>query len=482
MIRLERAATSLPPHGWQLLPLRFHRLDADCVVLTNLVGEHVFVTPDELCAVADGTCADQELLARLRAAHLIQVPGETLPAELLAIKLRTRMRRLPDSTGLHIFVVTLRCEHTCRYCQVSRQSAAKSEFDMTEETARRALELAFRSPSPQLKIEFQGGEPLLNFPLVRWITAEAKRMNSDHGKDLAFVIATNLALLDEEVLDFCAEDDVYLSTSLDGPQDLHNGNRRRPGQDSWQQAVAGIRRVQSRLGTDRISALMTTTEASLDRAAEIIDTYAGLGLRGVFLRPISPYGFALRGRGGANYDVTRWLQFYTAGLDRILELNRQGVPMVEMHASIIAKKMLTNNDPGYVDLTSPAGIGIGALVYNYDGDVYASDEGRMLAEMGDRTFRLGNVHDSSYADIMLSDGLLRPLMESIALSAPMCATCAFEPYCGADPVFHHATAGDFTGHKALSAFCQRNTGLFTLLLRRMRDDPYVGDLMRRWAQ
>ena len=481
VIRQERAATSLPPHGWQLLPLRFHRLDTDCVVLTNLVGEHVFVTPDELCAVADGTCADQEVLARLRAAHLIQVPGETLPAELLAIKLRTRMRRLPDSTGLHIFVVTLRCEHTCRYCQVSRQSAAKSEFDMTEETARRALELAFRSPSPQLKIEFQGGEPLLNFPLVRWITAEAKRMNKEHGKDLAFVIATNLALLDEEILDFCAEDDVYLSTSLDGPQDLHNGNRRRPGQDSWQQAVAGIRRVQDRLGADRVSALMTTTEASLDRAAEIIDTYAGLGLRGVFLRPISPYGFALRGRGGANYDVARWLQFYTAGLDRIIELNRQGLPMVEMHASIIAKKMLTNTDPGYVDLTSPAGIGIGALVYNYDGDVYASDEGRMLAEMGDRTFRLGNVHDSSYADIMLSDGLLRPLMESIALSAPMCATCAFEPYCGADPVFHHATAGDFTGHKALSAFCQRNTGLFTLLLRRMRDDPYTRDLLRRWA-
>ena len=192
------------------------------------------------------------------------------------------MRRLPDSTGLHIFVVTLRCEHTCRYCQVSRQSAAKNEFDMTEQTARRALELAFRSPSPHLKIEFQGGEPLLNFPLVRWITAEARRMNAEHGKDLAFVIATNLALLDEEILSFCAEEQVDISTSLDGPQDLHNGNRRRPGRDSWQQAVAGIRRVQERLGPDRVSALMTTTEASLGRAAEIIDAYAGLGLaRGI---------------------------------------------------------------------------------------------------------------------------------------------------------------------------------------------------------
>jgi uncharacterized protein len=472
----------LAPHSWQLLPMRFHRLDPDCVVLTNVVGEYAFVTPGELYDVVDGTCEDQELLARLRAAHLIQVPGEALPAELLAIKLRTRMRRLPESTGLHIFVVSLRCEHTCRYCQVSRQSSAKNEFDMTEETASRALELAFRSPSPHLKIEFQGGEPLLNFPLIRWITAEAKRMNSEHGKDLAFVIATNLALLDEEILDFCAAEDIQISTSLDGPRDLHNGNRRRPGQDSWQQAVAGIKQVQERLGANNVSALMTTTEASLGRAVEVIDTYANLGLRGVFLRPISPYGFALRRRGGANYDVDRWLEFYSAGLDQIVELNRQGRPMVEIYASIIAKKMLTNSDPGYVDLTSPAGIGIGALVYNYDGDIYASDEGRMLAEMGDHTFRLGNVHDSSYADVMLSESLLNPLAESLTLSAPMCATCAFEPYCGADPVFHHATMGDFTGHKALSAFCRRNMGVFILLLRKMRDDPYFRDLMRRWAQ
>jgi uncharacterized protein len=482
MIKLERTATMLAPHSWQLLPLRFHRLDADSLVLTSLVGEHVFVAPDELDAVVDGTCADQELLARLRAAHLIQLPGERLPAELLAIKLRTRMRRLPDSTGLHIFVVTLRCEHTCRYCQVSRQPTAKSEFDMTEQTARRALELAFMSPSPHMKIEFQGGEPLLNFPLIRWITTEAKRMNTEHGKDLAFVIATNLALLDEEILDFCAAEDICLSTSLDGPADLHNGNRRRPGQDSWQQAVAGIKLAQDRLGMDKVSALVTTTAASLNRAAEIVDLYAELGLRGVFLRPISPYGFALRRRGGAGYEVSQWLEFYQAGLERITELCAQGVPMMEIYASIIAKKMLTNTDPGYVDLTSPAGIGIGALVYNYDGDVYASDEGRMLAEMNDRTFRLGNVHDSSYADIMLSDSLLDPLMESVTLSAPMCSTCAFEPYCGADPVFHHATAGNFLGHKALSAFCQRNMGVFTLLLRKMRDDPYFLDLMRQWAQ
>ena len=339
---------------------------------------------------------------------------------------------------------------------------AKAEFDMSQETARASLELAFRSPSPHLKIEFQGGEPLLNFELLRWIVAEAKSMNERHGKHLAFVIATNLALLDDAVLEFCEQEGVDISTSLDGPEDLHNANRRRPGQDSWQKAVDGIRAVQARLGPDRVSALMTTTEASLGRVRDIVDTYVGLGLNAVFLRPISPYGFALRSKGGAGYGVRSWLDFYNEGLDYIIDLNRRGIPMLEVYTAIIAKKIWTNTDPGYVDLTSPAGIGIGALVYNYDGDIYASDEGRMLAEMNDHTFKLGNVHADRYADILLSDKLIAPLQESFALSAPKCTTCAFEPYCGADPVFHHATMGDVVGHKAFSEFCERNTGVFTV--------------------
>jgi uncharacterized protein len=479
--RLDRDTVAVPPGGWQLLPLRFHRLGGDQVLVTNLVGEHAFLTGEEFQGVADGTCRDQRVLAELRAKHLIQLPGERLPADLLAVKLRTRYRRLAGSTGLHMFVVTLRCEHTCRYCQVSRQSSAKSEFDMSEETAARALRVAFRSPSPNLKLEFQGGEPLLNFSLIQWIVREAKEINKSHGKRLAFVIATNLALLDDRVLEFCAAEDVYLSTSIDGPAGLHNGNRRRPGQDSFERTVSGIRRIQQELGPDRVSALMTTTEASLGQVRDIIDTYVSLGLRHVFLRPVSPYGFALRRRAGAGYDVQRWLAFYESGLDYIISLNRRGIPMMETYTAIVAKKMFSNDDPAYVDLTSPAGIGIGALVYNYDGDVYASDEGRMLAEMGDHTFRLGNLEKHSYADIMLSEQLLQPLEESLTLSAPMCSTCAFESYCGADPVFHHATMNDFAGHKAMSAFCQRNMGVFTAILRRTRDDDFARDLFWRWA-
>jgi His-Xaa-Ser system radical SAM maturase HxsB len=468
--------------SWQLLPFQFDRFDSRRLLLTNMVGEHLFVSESDLEALIDHRLpADSPLVRRLRAKHIIREADDELPLELLALKTRTRYSRLTDFTALHIFVVSLRCEHSCPYCQVSRQSTDKSRFDMSPETAAAALHMVFKSPSPQIKIEFQGGEPLLNFGLVEQIVTDAERLNKFHGKDLSFVIATNLALLDDHVIRFCEQHGVFISTSLDGPADLHNTNRPRPGGDSWERTIDGIRRIRAALGPDRVSALMTTTRAGMDRVRETIDCYVDQGFHEIFLRPLSPYGYAIKTKAHAAYDAARWLAFYEEGLDYILEVNARGTALTELYAAVVLKKMLTNEDPGYVDLASPSRIGIGAVVYNYDGDVYASDESRMLAEMGDKSFRLGNVHDDSYAEIMLSDALLDAIDESFTLSAPMCTDCAFESFCGADPVFHHATTADSLGRKPSSAFCQRNMGIFRLLLRRYDADPAAREVFLSWA-
>jgi len=209
--------------------------------------------------------------------------------------------------------------------------------------------------------------------------------------------------------------------------------------------------------------------------------YVSIGLTDVFLRPISPYGFAITQREAVAYDVDAWMKFYERGLRHILKLNAAGTPVVEQYASLVLKKMLANDDPGYVDLRSPAGIGIGGIVYNYDGAIYAADEGRMLAEMGDTSFRIGNVHTSTYAEVMTSDALLDPLDESFAFSAPMCNDCAFEPFCGADPVYHRATFGDSVGRKPTSGFCNRNMAVMNLLLDLYDNDPSARRVFRTWA-
>lgn len=240
-----RAADQFAASGtdWEMLPFRFHRTNGK-VLLTNMVGEHLFISSDELERLCSGQLPhDGPLVRRLRAKHVIRQPEDAAALELLSLKVRTRYRRLPSFTSLHMFVVTLRCEHSCPYCQVSRQSSDQDRYDMSWETAQRALDLTFRSPSPQIKIEFQGGEPLLNFPLVMAVVEEAERRNLTEERDLMFVIASNLALLDDEMLDFCGRHHVYISTSLDGPRDLHNKNRPRPGRNSWELATAGIRRV-----------------------------------------------------------------------------------------------------------------------------------------------------------------------------------------------------------------------------------------------
>ncbi len=481
MARFQAADTYYPAAGdLELLPFRFERMGTRYLV-SNMVGDFVWLAAEDLERLADLRLHPGDgLYEKAYAAHLISGRSQTAQRQLLALRLRSRMAFLPELTPLHIFVVTLRCEHSCPYCQVSRQSSDRSRYDMSGETAERALEIAFNSPSKRIKIEFQGGEPLLNFPLIERIVLAAKEKAQTSGKTCEFVIASNLAVLDDAVLSFCKANAVLLSTSLDGPADLHNANRPRPGKNSHELAVKGIQRAQAVLGKDRVGALMTTTQASLDRVEEIIDEYLKHGLDGIFLRPLSPYGFAVKTKQFSRYDSTRWLEFYSRGLRYILKLNHAGKDFPEFYATLILKKMLTDRPLGYVDMRSPAGIGLGALVYNYDGRVFASDEGRMLSEMGDNTFELGDVRDS-YRSLVLSDKLIGLISESLTQCAPMCSDCVFEPHCGADPVYHHATQGDAAGIKTISEFCRRQKGVMGLLLDILDNSPGDAAILRRWS-
>lgn len=466
----------------QLLPIRFERLGADRFLVANMVGDLAEMTELELqrlCALdlAPGDGLYERAFEKL----FVGSVGQRAQQQLLALRLRSRLSFLRAATPLHIFVVTLRCEHSCPYCQVSRQSKDRVRYDMDRDTASRAIDIALSAQSPLIKIEFQGGEPLLNFGLIRWIVVTAKQRAVALDKQLQFVIATNLALLDDEVLDFCAEHDVLLSTSLDGPRDLHNTNRPRRGQNSYELAVAGIARIKERLGPNMVSALMTTTAASLDRVEDIVDEYLAQGLDGIVLRPLSPYGFAIKTKQFHKYGADEWLRFWKRGLSYILEVNKSGRQFPEFYSALMLRRMLSDEPIGYVDLRSPAGIGLGALVYNYDGTVFASDEARMLAEMGDRSFELGSVREHSYRDLVLSDTLVSAVADSLTQTAPQCSTCVFEPHCGADPVYHHATQNDVLGIKPLSEFCARQKGVITHLFELLEHSPEDAAILRRWA-
>ena len=468
---------------YRLLPFRFMRWSDDTVLLTNECGEHAFISAHTFSALTGHRLSSTDsTYADLKAKHFLNDTRSTLPLELLATKIRTKRSFLDGFTRLHIFVATLRCDHTCPYCQVSRVTEDRVRFDMSLETATRAIDWAFRSPAKELKIEFQGGEPTLNWPVIVHVVRSATSRAASESRDVGFVIATNLSAITDDMLRFCRDHHIHLSTSLDGPADLHNANRPRPGRDSYERFRVNLDRARAVLGRDQVAALMTTTPASLMRPTDIIDEYVALGFDSIFLRPISPYGFATHTRLDKAYTAEHFLDFYKRGLDYIVSLNRRGRAIVESYAQVLLRKMLTPFPVGYVDLQSPAGAAIGVLVYNYDGDVYASDEGRMLAEMGDRSFRLGNLHSDTYRDVMTGARVLALVDNSCLETMPGCSECAFAPYCGADPVFNWATQSDIVGYRPTSDFCRRQIGIFRYLFDGLRgNDSFVRDLFLTWA-
>jgi uncharacterized protein len=468
------------PSGYSFLPFRFERLSCDEVVVVTEVGEYVVIPASDLEPfVSKSLPSGSDSYKKLRGiGALIDVESSGM-ARLTALKLRTKYKRASNFTGLHMMVVTLRCNQSCPYCQVSRQSEDRSAFDMSVGVADRALQHIFSSPNPNIKIEFQGGESLLNFDLIKHVVSSAEEINRHEGRNLGFVAATNMTHVPDEVIDFFGEHEIGFSTSIDGPSDLHNANRPYKGHDAFEVVCSNIRRVQQRLGKSAVSALMTTTARSLGRGRDIIDQYVELGFNGLFLRSLSPYGHAIKTRAYYEYSAEQWCDFYKDSMDYILELNRNGLRFVEFYTSLILKKMFHLENTGFVNLQSPSGFGTMGVIYDFNGKVYGSDEGRMMAQMGDDQFQLGHVNDD-YRSLFLGEKLIGIIDETIAQSCPQCSDCAFLPWCGSDPDYHWATQRDNVGHKAFSGFCHKNTQIYTHILSILRKGGENADILKSW--
>lgn len=455
---------------YSLLPFRFDRRDNGDYLLVNEVGEFTVLPPADFQQfISHQLTPDSLAYTRLKAKHFLTDRSSSALLEVLASKYRTKKSFLEGFTKLHIFVTTLRCNQSCPYCQVSRQNEMAGAFDMTEEMLHRSVDLMLAGPAPAVTMEFQGGEPLLNFDLLKEAVRYAKERNASIAKRIEYVICTNLALLEDRHLDYFKEQGIQISTSLDGPAYLHDKNRPMGKGPSHATVTRNIRRAQEALGKQALSALMTTTRESLKYPREIVDEYLRMDLGSIFARDLNPYGFAVKARAALGYPMAVFLRFYKELLAYVIDINRQGQPFPEAFATLVLTKILTPWPIGFVDLQSPSGAGISVVVYNYDGDIYASDESRMLAEMGQHVFRLGNVLEDSYADIFFGETMQMIASAACNESLAGCSDCAYQAYCGADPVRHYSTQGDIFGHRPTSGYCQKNMGiikhLFDLLLQ-----------------
>ncbi len=466
--------------AYTILPFRFMRFGPD-VLIINEAGGYGFLSGKDFNRFINYQLDPKEdVFLNLKNRHIVTDTDLALPVYLLATKYRTKKSYLYDFTALHIFIITLRCSQKCRYCQASSEDEAQLGFDMSAEIAKKCVDLVFQSPSPAIKIEFQGGEPLLNFEAVKYVVKYAKKLNGVYRKNLEFVICTNLLGLNKEILNYLAEHQIWISTSLDGPRNLHDANRiTRKGTGTYDVVRNNIRLAQDRLGIERVSALMVTTRDNVHKLNDVVDEYIDQRFNSIFIRTIHPYGRAAKEKLGC--DVEAFIENYKRTLDYIIRLNLDGVMFSEQYATIILKKILTPFATTFVDLQSPAGTGISCVVYGYNGDVFVSDEARMLSKMGDNRFMMGNVYKNKYQEIFKGKVIRETVENSCVENMPLCSECAFQLYCGADPVRNYSMQGDLMGHRPTSEFHQTNYLIIRHLIELIKqNDPEIMNVFWSW--
>lgn len=471
-------------NGYQFLPFRFKRLGGN-VLLVNDVGDFYYTSEDTFNRFIRGELSViKRSFHDLQSKFMVSNGNIANTVDLIATRYRTKKKFLFDFTALHMFVVTHRCNQKCAYCHASSENEFNDgSFDMDDLTAQKAVDFAFKTPSQYIKFEFQGGEPTLNFKAIRTIIEYARQLNLKYEKHIDFVICTNLLAITDDQLKYIKKNNILVSTSLDGPKEIHDSCRRtRQGGGTYESIIRNMKYALEFLGPDRVSALMTVTKHNLFRLNEVVDEYIEQGFNSVFLRMMNPYGYAATAWNEIGYDVDEFLDGFGKTLKYILQLNRDGKSFTEEFTALLLTRILTPFSTGFVDLQSPTGAGIGGVIYETNGDIFVADEGRMLSKMnGDKTFCIGNVQANSWQAVFCGNQLRKIVSSSCIESLPGCAWCAYQPYCGSDPVRNYIQFGTFHGNSAKSDFCKKHKAIFDLLFQYInQNDQDIMDIFWSW--
>lgn len=447
-------------------------------LITNDFGSYQFLNTQEFKdLIADSVDKGTELENRLKRGGFLYEETDLEFSKLWNNLVLHQKGYLTRATTLHIFVVTTCCNLNCVYCQANSGFRC-SNLMMTEETAKRAVDIALQSPEKELSFEFQGGEPLINFQVIKFIVEYSEKNAGAHR--INYSLVSNLILLTDEIIAFIKEHHISVSTSVDGNELVHDKNRHfKNGDGSYHQVISGIKRL--RKAGIPVGAIETTTKASLQYAEEIVDAYRDLNFHSIFIRPLTPLGRANKEWNEIGYTTDEFLQFYERAHEEIVRLNRSGYLINETQQTIFLNRIL-GRYVNYMELRSPCGGGFGQIAYYADGKIFTCDEGRMLYEMGDAAFCIGNVKENSFKEI-ISTKVCRAVASSSTIeSIPGCSDCVYQPYCGTCPVVNYALYGDIIEKTPRGYKCRLYQGMFDMIFNNFeKAEPYVDNLLKNWG-
>ena len=432
-----------------VFPLRFRRLPDRSLIFANEAGQFfksddAFLNrlSDQNLTQSDNRFLSDRAMSSARQGDL----NETAFLHRLAGRMRT-----PSELSYLILVPTLRCDLACSYCQVSRAALNAKGFDWSKETLSQVLAYIDASQSDKMQIEFQGGEPTLRLDLMKSVMEFCRAK----FKTCRFIVCTNLSDISPEFLEIVSHEDVFVSSSMDGSPETHKSQRTNTD-DLTSRFFTNFEALAEKIG-GRLSALPTLDSKNLPAPSNFLDAFDRYNMRSIYLRPIVYHGFARKQHSESRNYQNDWQKFYEACVFEMIERNFHGIGSIyeEYYLTLALKRLLRSGEDNHIDLRTPNWLGYDHQLIDYDGQIYPSDEARMIARTGQADLSIGTV----FAGI---DYQKRNELQARAFNAldPWCSQCPYQAACGSDPIDDLARHGRTDVPKPATVFCQKHLHIF----------------------
>ena len=366
-----------------------------------------------------------EQIAALRDAGQLFTPDTFEP---MAGSLKEKTAGVVKALCLH---VAHTCNLNCAYCFASQGKYHGERAVMSFEVGKQALDFLIANSGTRrnLEVDFFGGEPLMNFQVVKDLVAYARSIEKEHNKNFRFTLTTNGLLIDDDVIDFANREMSNVVLSLDGRKEIHDRYRvDYAGKGSWERIVPRFQKLVAARGGKNYYMRGTFTHANPDFLKDI-QQMLDLGFTELSMEPV------VCAPGDSSALTEEDFPVVCAQYEQLAELmlrrDREGKPFTFYHYMLDL-----SGGPCIYKRISGCGSGTEYMAVTPWGDLYPCHQ-----FVGDEKFRLGNIWDG------VTNTERRAEFAACNVYAhPECRDCWARLYCsgGCAANAYHAT-GAITG-------------------------------------
>ncbi|MCR5076372.1 MAG: thioether cross-link-forming SCIFF peptide maturase [Ruminococcus sp.] len=325
------------------------------------------------------------------------------------------------------------CQLRCKYCFASTGDFGKGRKLMSFETAKHAIDFLLENSGdrPNLELDFFGGEPLMNFNVVKQTVEYARSREAEYGKKFRFTITTNGLLLDDDKIDFINKEMSNVVLSIDGRKEVNDFFRVLPnGQGCYDIIMPKYKKLVEGRGDKEYYVRGTFTNKNLDFSNDVFALYEA-GFDQISVEPVVGESdeYALTEK-----ELPAVFKEYEVLAKKLIENEKQGKKFNFFH-------FMLDLDQGPCAIKRLRGCGCGNdyVAITPDGDIFPCHQ-----FVGIDEYKMGNIDEGTFNQEMKAD-----FAKAHVYSKPECRKCWAKFYCsGGCNANNYQYMGDIrTAHK-----------------------------------